>query len=161
MWQPARRSIWSSPPAGFTPTPNACQQGQTVPGRNAYVNIGTVTIPEHIRHRSPPATAIRRRRSVSPRRPSPPSRAPTRGRSPERLAGRRQSLRGQNANVGYTVQVTRSAPVDSGWQVSGVISVTNTGASAVQLNSVADSISGVGAVTVQCPAALPTSLARV
>ncbi len=65
---------------------------------------------------------------------------------------------GQNANVGYTVQVTRTGFVDSGWAVNGVISVTNNSAVAVTLNSVTDSISGVGAVSVNCPATLPTTL---
>ncbi|MCW5841207.1 MAG: hypothetical protein KIT77_08145 [Caldilinea sp.] len=148
----------SSPPAGFTPTPNACQQGQTVPGRNAYVNIGTVTIPNT--SDTDPSSYCNPAASVSVAKTAVTSFTRTytweiaKSVSPAVV----NLFEGQNANVGYTVQVTRSAPVDSGWQVSGVISVTNTGASAVQLNSVADSISGVGAVTVQCPAALPTSL---
>ena len=65
---------------------------------------------------------------------------------------------GQQASVGYTVQVTRSAPVDSGWAVAGVISVANNSQVAVTLNSVTDSISGVGNVTVNCPVTLPASL---
>jgi hypothetical protein len=65
---------------------------------------------------------------------------------------------GQQASVGYTVQVTRSAPVDSGWAVAGVISVANNSQVAVTLNSVTDAISGVGNVTVNCPVTLPASL---
>lgn len=149
----------SSPPAGFTPTPNACQQGQTVPGRNAYVNIGTVTIPNT--SDTDPSSYCNPEASVTVAKTAVTSYIRTytweiaKSVSPSVV----NLFEGQNANVGYTVQVTRSAPVDSGWQVSGVISVTNSGASAVQVNSVADSISDVGNVSVTCPAgSVPGSL---
>jgi len=150
----------SNPPAGLVLNTNACQQGVVgAPGRNAYTNIGTVTIPN--RSATDPSSYCNPEASVSVAKTAVTSYTRTytweiaKSVSPAVV----NLFEGQNANVGYTVQVTRSAPIDSGWQVSGVISVTNTGASAVQLNSVSDSISGVGSVTVTCPAnSVPGSL---
>ena len=151
----------SNPPAGLVLNTNACQQGVVgAPGRNAYTNVGTVTIPNT--SDTDPSSYCNPAASVSVAKTAVTSYIRTynweiaKSVSPAVV----NLFEGQNANVGYTVQVTRSAPVDSGWQVSGVISVTNTGASAVQLNSVTDSISGVGNVAVTCPAgSVPGSLA--
>ncbi|WP_341994217.1 hypothetical protein MRBLWH7_002099 [Microbacterium sp. LWH7-1.2] len=49
---------------------------------------------------------------------------------------------GENATFDYTVTVTPSAPIDSGYTVKGVITVTNTNPIDVPITGVADSIPG-------------------
>jgi hypothetical protein len=59
---------------------------------------------------------------------------------------------GQQQTVNYTVTVVKDAGTDSGWSVSGTVTVNNPhptqAASGV---TVTDTISGIGAVTVSCP----------
>ncbi len=151
----------SNPPAGLVLNTNACQQGVVgAPGRNAYTNVGTVTIPNT--SASDPSSYCNPPASIAVSKTADPSYTRTftweiaKSVSPAVV----NLFEGQNANVGYTVQITRTGQVDSGWQVSGTINVTNTGSVAVTINSVADSISGVASpASVSCPVTLPTSLA--
>lgn len=58
---------------------------------------------------------------------------------------------GQTADFDYTVNVTKSAPVDSNWAVSGTITITNPADIAASISSITDTISGgFGEVSVDC-----------
>jgi hypothetical protein len=59
----------------------------------------------------------------------------------------------------YDIDVDTTGYSDDDFAVSGNITITNTSAFAVSVASVTDAITGVGAVTVQCPQTLPYSLA--
>ena len=66
----------------------------------------------------------------------------------------------QTATVDYDVTVDVTGHTDSDWAVSGTITVHNPAPIAATINSVADSISGIGAVSVDCgTATFPYSLA--
>jgi hypothetical protein len=59
---------------------------------------------------------------------------------------------GQQHTVNYTVMVTKDAGTDSGWSVSGIITVTNPHPTQAATGVVVtDIISGIGAVPVTCP----------
>ena len=66
---------------------------------------------------------------------------------------------GQIYSQDYDIAVDTVGYTDSAFAVSGNITITNPNAFAVTINSVTDAITGVGAVTVQCPQTLPYSLA--
>jgi hypothetical protein len=67
---------------------------------------------------------------------------------------------GDTGTSDYTIDITKSAPVDSGWAVSGVITIVNPSATtAATITSVADSISGIGAISVNCGVSFPYTLA--
>lgn len=68
---------------------------------------------------------------------------------------------GENsATFDYRVTVTRSAPVDSNYVVSGTITIYNPNAIAATIESVSDVVPGaVGAVTVNCDGPVPGALA--
>lgn len=68
---------------------------------------------------------------------------------------------GQSFLVNYQVAVGLAATpfTDSGWTVSGQITVHNPAPMAAPLTGVGDTLSGVGAVTVSCPVTFPYSLA--
>lgn len=67
---------------------------------------------------------------------------------------------GDSGTSDYLIEVTKTGSVDSDWAVSGTITIVNPSASiAATITSVADSISGVGAVTVDCGVAFPYNLA--
>jgi hypothetical protein len=55
---------------------------------------------------------------------------------------------GTNATVNYSVTVTKSAPIDSGWQVAGTISVRNPNSLAVTAVNVTDAIDANATCTV-------------
>lgn len=60
-------------------------------------------------------------------------------------------MRGQQATVNYSVVVTKDGGTDSGWSVSGTISVTNPAPVAANGVAVTDTVSGIGPVGVTCP----------
>ena len=59
----------------------------------------------------------------------------------------------------YTVAVTKSGFTDSNWTVSGDILVRNPAPTPATITGVSDSISGFGAVSVNCPVSFPYELA--
>jgi hypothetical protein len=67
---------------------------------------------------------------------------------------------GDSGTSDYTVSVTKTGYTDSAWAVSGSITIHNPSEQAAVITSVADAISGVGAVAVSCPVSLPYTLAK-
>jgi hypothetical protein len=65
---------------------------------------------------------------------------------------------GDSGTSTYTVSVTRSGPTDSGWAVSGTITVYNNGLVSATVGSVTDMISPDIAATVECSVTLPHEL---
>lgn len=57
---------------------------------------------------------------------------------------------GQSFLVNYTVEVTPSAPDDSGYAVSGDVTIENPAPMAATITSITDTISGIGVVSVDC-----------
>ncbi|MEM0360125.1 MAG: hypothetical protein QXK06_02170 [Candidatus Diapherotrites archaeon] len=64
---------------------------------------------------------------------------------------------GETYILNYEVKVDKTH-TDSGWSVSGNITVSNPATIPATINSVTDAISGVGAATVNCPETFPYSL---
>lgn len=71
---------------------------------------------------------------------------------------------GESGTSQYTVALTKGAGVDSGWAVSGNITISNPGTLDAKINSlsdITDSISGVGNATVVCSgASFPVVLSK-
>jgi hypothetical protein len=65
---------------------------------------------------------------------------------------------GESGTSTYTVSVTRTGPTDSGWAVSGTITVFNNGLVSTTIESVTDMISPDIAATVECSVELPHEL---
>jgi uncharacterized protein (DUF2141 family) len=65
---------------------------------------------------------------------------------------------GDTGTSDWTVAVTKDAGTDSGWAVSGTITITNPSQQDAPIASVTDAISGVGAATVVCPVTFPYTL---
>ncbi|MBE2238149.1 MAG: hypothetical protein IAE81_10185 [Caldilineaceae bacterium] len=148
------------PVPGLQIVPNVCRQGNaSAPGSPAYTNVGTVQIPNT--SATDPSSYCNPSASLAVSKTAATAYTRTYGwEIAKRVSPAVVNLfEGQNADVTYSVQVTRTGPVDSGFQVSGSIYITNTGVAAVTINSVADAISGVATpAAVVCPVALPTSL---
>jgi hypothetical protein len=68
-------------------------------------------------------------------------------------------FRGDTGTSEYTVEVTKDAGTDSDWAVSGTITIENPSDEDATIESVADEISGVGAITVDCGVVFPYLLA--
>jgi hypothetical protein len=66
---------------------------------------------------------------------------------------------GDSGTSQYSVVVNRTGYTDSGWAVSGTISVKNNTPLAATVTGVSDEISGFGAVAVDCGASFPITLA--
>jgi hypothetical protein len=66
---------------------------------------------------------------------------------------------GDSGTSEYTVAVTKDAGTDSNWVVSGTVSIENNTPFAATVTGVTDSISGFGAVTVDCGVTFPHALA--
>jgi hypothetical protein len=66
---------------------------------------------------------------------------------------------GDSGTSEYTVTVTKDAGTDSDWAVSGTISIVNNTPVGATVTGVTDSISGFGAVTVDCGVTFPHALA--
>ena len=66
---------------------------------------------------------------------------------------------GDSGTSGYTVAVTKTGSTDSDWAVSGTITIENNTPFAATITSVADAISGFGAVPVDCGVNFPYALA--
>ncbi|RIK46707.1 MAG: hypothetical protein DCC57_15200 [Chloroflexi bacterium] len=67
---------------------------------------------------------------------------------------------GDSGTSQYTVAVTKDAGTDSGWTVSGKITIKNPDpTNAASITGVTDEISGAGAATVDCGVTFPYSLA--
>lgn len=67
---------------------------------------------------------------------------------------------GDTGTSDYTIDITKTGFVDSDWAVSGTITIVNPSASiAATISSVADSISGVGAIDADCGVSFPYNLA--
>lgn len=67
---------------------------------------------------------------------------------------------GDSGTSGYTVEVTKSAPVDSDWAVSGTITISNPSGQTVLITSVSDVITGGITPTLNCGVTFPFSLAN-
>jgi hypothetical protein len=65
---------------------------------------------------------------------------------------------GGTATFNYTVEVSHDAGTDSGFGVSGTITIDNTSSDDAVITSVTDEISGVGAVTAVCGVTFPYTL---
>ncbi len=65
---------------------------------------------------------------------------------------------GSSWDHNYLINVTRLAPVDSAWAVSGQITIDNNTAFAATITGVTDAISGFGNVQVTCPVTFPHPL---
>lgn len=66
---------------------------------------------------------------------------------------------GDTGTSEYTVEVTKSDPIDSNFAVTGEIFITNPNLTTdVEVTSVIDEISGVGAATVNCPGGIPQTI---
>jgi hypothetical protein len=66
---------------------------------------------------------------------------------------------GDSGTSQYTVAVTKTGYTDSGWAVSGSISIHNPATIAASVTGVTDVITGYGATAVSCPVTFPYSLA--
>jgi len=66
---------------------------------------------------------------------------------------------GDSGTSTYTVAVTKTGFTDSGWAISGTITIENNTPFAATITSVADAISGIGAVKVDCGVSFPYALA--
>ena len=64
-------------------------------------------------------------------------------------------FRGESGSVQYTVEVTKSAPIDYDFVVSGSIFIENNSPLSATITSVSDVISGYGAVTANCGVSFP------
>jgi hypothetical protein len=64
----------------------------------------------------------------------------------------------QTIDVNYSVTVNTTGSVDSNWAVDGMITVHNPAPIPAMINTVADTISGVGIVSVDCPVPFPYEL---
>ncbi|NJD27438.1 MAG: hypothetical protein FIA92_03990, partial [Chloroflexi bacterium] len=65
---------------------------------------------------------------------------------------------GDSGTSDYTIDLDKTGSTDSGWAVSGTITITNPGDLDAEVTDVADEITGVGAVTVECDEDLPVTL---
>ncbi|MGC9360287.1 MAG: hypothetical protein ACP5G7_07935 [Anaerolineae bacterium] len=66
---------------------------------------------------------------------------------------------GDSGTSRWTVSVDKTGYADSGWAVTGTITIDNPASSPATIVSVADAISGVGAATVDCGVTMPYELA--
>jgi uncharacterized repeat protein (TIGR01451 family) len=66
---------------------------------------------------------------------------------------------GDSGTSEYTVDVTKTGHTDSGWAVSGAITIQNNTALQATITSVADSLTGGISAAVTCPVTLPHNLA--
>ncbi|MCA9195529.1 MAG: hypothetical protein KDB03_27345 [Planctomycetales bacterium] len=66
---------------------------------------------------------------------------------------------GDSADVTYEIAVTKSGYEDSDWAVNGEITIVNNTPFAATITGVSDTISGFGAVAVQCGVTYPYALA--